>query len=30
MGPAQDEQNLEVAMKENEVILLEDDFSDKI
>ncbi len=30
MGPAQDEQNLEVAMKENEVILLEDDFSEKI
>jgi N-acetylmuramoyl-L-alanine amidase len=29
MGPAQDEQNLEVAMKENEVILLEDDFSTK-
>jgi len=29
MGPAQDEQNLEVAMKENEVILLEDDFSAK-
>ena len=29
MGPAQDEQNLEVAMKENEVILLEDDFSEK-
>jgi N-acetylmuramoyl-L-alanine amidase len=29
MGPAKDEQNLEVAMKENEVILLEDDFSTK-
>ena len=29
MGPAQNEQNLEVAMKENEVILLEDDFSTK-
>jgi N-acetylmuramoyl-L-alanine amidase len=29
MGPAQDEQNLEVAMKENEVILMEDDFSAK-
>jgi N-acetylmuramoyl-L-alanine amidase len=29
MGPAQDEQNLEVAMKENEVILLEDDFTEK-
>lgn len=29
MGPAKDEQNLEVAMKENEVILLEDDFSEK-
>ena len=29
MGPAKDEQNLEVAMKENEVILLEDDFSSK-
>jgi len=29
MGPAKDEQNLEVAMKENEVILLEDDFTTK-
>jgi N-acetylmuramoyl-L-alanine amidase len=29
MGPARDNQNLEVAMKENEVILLEDDFSTK-
>ncbi|HBC78690.1 MAG TPA: N-acetylmuramoyl-L-alanine amidase [Bacteroidales bacterium] len=29
MGPAQNDQNLEVAMKENEVILLEDDFSTK-
>jgi len=29
MGPAKDEQNLEVAIKENEVILLEDDFSTK-
>lgn len=29
MGLAQDDQNLEVAMKENEVILLEDDFSTK-
>ena len=29
MGPAKDEQNLEVAMKENEVMLLEDDFSTK-
>lgn len=29
MGLAKDEQNLEVAMKENEVILLEDDFSTK-
>jgi N-acetylmuramoyl-L-alanine amidase len=29
MGPAKDEQNLEVAMKENEVILLEEDFSTK-
>ena len=29
MGPAQDEQNLEVAMKENEVILMEEDFSSK-
>jgi N-acetylmuramoyl-L-alanine amidase len=29
MGPAQDDENLEVAMKENEVILLEDDFSTK-
>jgi N-acetylmuramoyl-L-alanine amidase len=29
MGPAQNEQNLEVAIKENEVILLEDDFSTK-
>lgn len=29
MGPAKDEANLEVAMKENEVILLEDDFSTK-
>ena len=29
MGPAKNEQNLEVAMKENEVILLEDDFSTK-
>jgi N-acetylmuramoyl-L-alanine amidase len=29
MGPAQNEQNLEVAMKENEVIRLEDDFSTK-
>ncbi len=29
MGPAQNEQNLAVAMKENEVILLEDDFSTK-
>jgi N-acetylmuramoyl-L-alanine amidase len=29
MGPAQNEQNLEVAMKENEVSLLEDDFSTK-
>jgi len=29
MGPAKDEQNLAVAMKENEVILLEDDFSTK-
>jgi N-acetylmuramoyl-L-alanine amidase len=29
MGPSKDEQNLEVAMKENEVILLEDDFSTK-
>jgi N-acetylmuramoyl-L-alanine amidase len=27
MGPAKDEQNLEVAMKENEVILLENDYS---
>jgi N-acetylmuramoyl-L-alanine amidase len=27
MGPAKDEQNLEVAMKENEVILLEKDYS---
>lgn len=29
MGLAKDDQNLEVAMKENEVILLEDDFSTK-
>ncbi|MFZ0280780.1 MAG: N-acetylmuramoyl-L-alanine amidase [Bacteroidales bacterium] len=29
MGLSKDEQNLEVAMKENEVILLEDDFSSK-
>lgn len=29
MGPAKDEQNLEVAMKENEVIQLEDDFTTK-
>lgn len=29
MGPAKDEQNLEVAMKENEVILQEDDYSAK-
>ena len=29
MGPAKDEENLAVAMKENEVILLEDDFSTK-
>lgn len=29
MGHTKDEQNLEVAMKENEVILLEDDFSTK-
>lgn len=29
MGPAKNDQNLEVAMKENEVILLEDDFSEK-
>ena len=29
MGLAQDEQNLEVAMKENEVMLLEDDYSTK-
>jgi len=29
MGHSKDEQNLEVAMKENEVILLEDDFSSK-
>jgi N-acetylmuramoyl-L-alanine amidase len=29
MGLAQDQQNLEVAMKENEVILLEDDYSTK-
>lgn len=29
MGLAKDEQNLEVAMKENEVILLEEDFSTK-
>ncbi len=29
MGLAKDEQNLEVAIKENEVILLEDDFSTK-
>ena len=29
MGPAKDDENLEVAMKENEVILLEDDFSTK-
>ncbi len=29
MGPAQNEQNLEVAMKENEVMFLEDDFSAK-
>lgn len=29
MGPAKDEANLEVAMKENEVILLEDDFTAK-
>jgi N-acetylmuramoyl-L-alanine amidase len=29
MGLSKDEQNLEVAMKENEVILLEDDFSAK-
>jgi N-acetylmuramoyl-L-alanine amidase len=29
MGLAKDDQNLEVAMKENEVILLEDDFSAK-
>jgi N-acetylmuramoyl-L-alanine amidase len=29
MGLSKDEQNLEVAMKENEVILLEDDFSTK-
>jgi N-acetylmuramoyl-L-alanine amidase len=27
MGPAKDQQNLEVAMKENEVILLENDYS---
>ena len=30
MGPSKDEQNLEVAMKENEVILLEDDYLNKI
>jgi N-acetylmuramoyl-L-alanine amidase len=29
MGPSKDEQNLEVAMKENEVIMLEDDYSTK-
>lgn len=29
MGPAKDEQNLEVAMKENEVIQWEDDFTSK-
>ena len=29
MGLAKDEQNLEVAMKENEVILLENDYSTK-
>ena len=29
MGPAKDEQNLEVAKKENEVIFLEDDYSTK-
>ena len=29
MGPAKDQQNLEVAMKENEVMLLEDDYSTK-
>ncbi len=29
MGTAKDDQNLEVAMKENEVMLLEDDFSTK-
>lgn len=29
MGPSKDEQNLEVAMKENEVIMLEDDYTTK-
>jgi N-acetylmuramoyl-L-alanine amidase len=29
MGPAKDQDNLEVAMKENEVILLEDDYTTK-
>jgi len=29
MGPAKDDENLAVAMKENEVILLEDDYSSK-